>query len=156
LLPEYPAALYLLAHVERQLGNLPRSTELLQKLVQIEPRDSDGQFLLGQNLLRLGKTQDAITRLKAAVDADPNNSDALYNLAQTLKKTGSGMRESTWSGSNRSNRAGMSWTAFSSSATSEWKPPARETGSRRSPISRRLCRRAAGVPRILRCIVISA
>jgi len=75
--------------VERQLGNLSRSSELLQTLVQIEPRDSDGQFLLGQNLLRQGKTQDAIAHLKAAVEANPDNSEALYNVAQTLEKSGS-------------------------------------------------------------------
>ena len=89
LVPEDPSVLYLLAQVERQLGTLPVSTELLAKLVQIDQGNSDAQFLLGQNLLRLDRPQDAIAHLKAAVEANPDNSEALYILAQTLQKLGS-------------------------------------------------------------------
>jgi superkiller protein 3 len=81
LSPDYPAALYLLAVV---LGSSPRSTGLLERLVALEPGNSDGLYLLGQNLLHQGKTQEGINRWKAAVAADPENSSALYNLARTL------------------------------------------------------------------------
>ena len=81
LVPNYPAALYLLAVI---LGPTPRSTELLERLVAIEPQNADALYLLGQNLLHDGKTQEAIRRWKAAVAADPANSSALYNLARTL------------------------------------------------------------------------
>ena len=56
--------------------------------MKLAPGDSDAQSLLGQNLLRLGKTDEAIEHLRLAVQANPASSEALYNLAQTLSKAG--------------------------------------------------------------------
>jgi tetratricopeptide (TPR) repeat protein len=81
LAPDYPAALYLLAAV---LGTTPEGTEVLEKLVKVDPNNADGQYLLGQCLLHEHRNQEAIAHWKAAVAADPENSSALYNLARTL------------------------------------------------------------------------
>lgn len=87
LSPDYAAALYALALVEKRANDLPRSTELLLKLVALDPRYSYAQFLLGQNLLQLGKQDEVILHWQLAVEADPNNSQALFALAETLKNT---------------------------------------------------------------------
>lgn len=85
---DYPEALYLLAQVEKQLGNIQRSTEVLDHLVLLEPSNADAQLLLGRNLLSLGKTEESIRHLQIAVGVNPNNQDALYSLAQALSRAG--------------------------------------------------------------------
>jgi len=84
LAPDYAAALYLLALLERHENNLSRSTELSRKLVALEPRNPDAQFLLGQNLLLRGQQEEAIQHWKMAIELDPKHSESLYNLARTL------------------------------------------------------------------------
>jgi tetratricopeptide (TPR) repeat protein len=88
LQPDYVEALYLLAQIEKQLGNIQRSVELLAHLVTLEPSNSDAQLLLGRNLVALGMTEDASHHLHLAVGANPNNEDALYSLAQAFSRMG--------------------------------------------------------------------
>jgi tetratricopeptide (TPR) repeat protein len=88
LQPDYPEALYLLAQVEKQLGNVQRSVDVLDHLVTLEPSNEQAQFLLGRNLLTLGKTDEAAHHLQMAVGVNPNDEDALYSLAQVLSKMG--------------------------------------------------------------------
>jgi tetratricopeptide (TPR) repeat protein len=85
----YPAPWYLLALLERQANNLALSNEALEKLVVLEPRNAAAQFVLGQNLLQVGKREEAIRRWKIALEADPENREVLLALAQTLDKAGS-------------------------------------------------------------------
>ena len=85
--PNYAPALYFLALAAKQDNDLPRSTELFEKLLVLQPENPDAQFLLGQNLEHQGKTAEAIAHWKLALQADPNYSQALYNLARALKKT---------------------------------------------------------------------
>jgi tetratricopeptide (TPR) repeat protein len=60
--------------------------EVLDRLVRIDPENTDAHYLLGQNLLRAGKTQEAVEQWKIAVKLDPQNVSSLYNLARTLAK----------------------------------------------------------------------
>jgi tetratricopeptide (TPR) repeat protein len=85
--PSYAPALYFLALAAKQDNDLPRSTELFEKLLGLQPGNPDAQFLLGQNLEHQGNTSDAVAHWKLALQADPNYSQALYNLARALKKT---------------------------------------------------------------------
>jgi tetratricopeptide (TPR) repeat protein len=84
--PSYAPALYFLALAAKQDNDLPRSTELFEKLLALQPGNPDAQFLLGQNLEHQGNSSDAVTHWKLALQADPNYSQALYNLARALKK----------------------------------------------------------------------
>jgi tetratricopeptide (TPR) repeat protein len=84
LAPDYGAALYLLALLESHENNLSRSTELSRKVVALEPRNPDAQFLLGQNLFLSGKREEAIQHWEMAIESDPKHSESLYNLARTL------------------------------------------------------------------------
>jgi len=86
LSPEDPSALYVFALAEAQMNNFSRATELLNRLVHLDPRDSDAQYLLGQMMLRLGKTQEAIKHWQISVDANPNSLKVLHDLADLLSK----------------------------------------------------------------------
>lgn len=85
--PNYAPALYFLALAAKQDNDLPRSSELFEKLLALQPGNPDAQFLLGQNLEHQGNSSDAVAHWKLALQADPNYSQALYNLARALKKT---------------------------------------------------------------------
>ncbi|MDE3179899.1 MAG: tetratricopeptide repeat protein [Acidobacteriota bacterium] len=87
--PNDPDALDLLATIERTANHLNRSTELLRKVVALEPDNSGAQYLLGRNLQDMGETQEAIQQWCLSLHADPNNTKALYRLAQELGKRGS-------------------------------------------------------------------
>jgi len=56
-------------------------------VVGLQPENSDAQYLLGQNLERMGKLDAALEHWKAAVQSDPDHSEALYNLARALSKS---------------------------------------------------------------------
>jgi tetratricopeptide (TPR) repeat protein len=86
LQPNFASALYFLALTERQENQVERATELLRKVVTLQPENADAQYLLGRYLERAGKTADAIAHWKLALHADPNQSEALYNLARALNK----------------------------------------------------------------------
>jgi Flp pilus assembly protein TadD len=87
-MPNYPSALYLLALIERQANNIERSTSLLRKVVTLEPHNSAAQCLLGRNLLRLGRTKEAVSHFRLALESDPQSGEALHNLAETLRRVG--------------------------------------------------------------------
>jgi tetratricopeptide (TPR) repeat protein len=83
---DYGAALYLLALVEKHANDVSRSTELLEKVVALEPQDADAHYQLGQNLFSLGRTEEAIQHWKMALQADPNHTESLYNLTRILTR----------------------------------------------------------------------
>jgi len=87
LQPNYVDALYFLALTTKQENQPESSTELLRRVVQLQPRNADAQYLLGQDLDHLGDHRGAIEHWKAALQDDPNHSQALFNLAKSLSKT---------------------------------------------------------------------
>jgi hypothetical protein len=44
-----------LAIAEKQLDDVSRSAQLLQQVVALEPANTDAQYLLGQDLAKMGK-----------------------------------------------------------------------------------------------------
>ena len=58
--------------------------ELFRKLTEIEPRDAEGHYLLGQDLLYFGRTSEAVAQWKTAVKLDPEHAEALYHLSRML------------------------------------------------------------------------
>jgi tetratricopeptide (TPR) repeat protein len=60
--------------------------EVLNRLVTIDPDNARAHYLLGRNLLRAGKTQEAIEHWETAVRLDPEDLSSLYNLARALAK----------------------------------------------------------------------
>jgi tetratricopeptide (TPR) repeat protein len=84
--PTLEDAYYFWALVERQTNNYRRAADLLQKAVAINPDNANTQFLLGQCLEKLGRTDEAIKHWKEAIRIDPEQSEALYNLARALNR----------------------------------------------------------------------
>ena len=58
--------------------------ELFRKLTEIDPRDAEGHYLLGQDLLYFGRTSEAVAQWKTAVKLDPEHAEALYHLSRML------------------------------------------------------------------------
>jgi len=83
---DFPPALYILALTEKQLDHIERSVGLLQQVITLEPNNADAHFLLGQGLLRLGKTSVASSHWKRCVEINPGHEEALYNLSRILRK----------------------------------------------------------------------
>jgi len=80
------SALYVLALIERHQNNDARCVELLQKVVALEPTNTNALSLLGQSLARTGNTKGAIAHWEKAVKVDPEYGEALYNLSRALSK----------------------------------------------------------------------
>ncbi len=87
LAPDYPVPYYLLALADTRTQHPAEAVEALRRLTQLQPRNADAFFLLGQNLRTLGKTQDAIAAWKQAADLDPKQTEAMYNLFREVQKT---------------------------------------------------------------------
>ena len=86
LLPDDSTSLYLLALVERSEKHTSCAINLLRKLVEREPKNSNAQYLLGLCLLQSGKEEPAIESLKAAVQANPQDLRAASELAGMSNK----------------------------------------------------------------------
>jgi tetratricopeptide (TPR) repeat protein len=85
LKPDFSSALFLQALIERQLNHLERSIELFQQTITLEPNNAEAFFLLGQNLLSLGKKKEALSHWRHCVEIKPEHVGALYNLSIILK-----------------------------------------------------------------------
>jgi len=57
---------------------------MLQKSAELDPRNADTVFVLGQELLHAGDRKAAVEQWRKAIEIDPNHSQALYNLARNL------------------------------------------------------------------------
>jgi tetratricopeptide (TPR) repeat protein len=53
----------------------------------LNPHNANAEFLLGQTLLKLNKTNEAVAALKKTVEVDPSYSQAYYSLFRALAKS---------------------------------------------------------------------
>lgn len=79
------AFLLLLGHEE---DKNKEATSLAQKVVELQPRSSAGQYLLGKALLKLGKPKEAVRALEKAVQLYPQDGKAHFLLAQAYDQIG--------------------------------------------------------------------
>jgi tetratricopeptide (TPR) repeat protein len=86
LAPENADCLYYWSLLEREQGNLPKETELLQRLVKLRPNDERAWFSLGRSLSEQSRDQEAIPPLRKAIALDPDAGGALYLLAKKVQK----------------------------------------------------------------------
>jgi tetratricopeptide (TPR) repeat protein len=70
------------------VGQFDRSIELLNRLLQHEPKNVNGRVALGVALMRNNQEARALQELKASVQDDPDNSWAHRNLGALLAKAG--------------------------------------------------------------------
>jgi tetratricopeptide (TPR) repeat protein len=86
LAPDNADCLYYWSLLEREEGNLPKETELLQRLVKLRSNDERAWFSLGRSLSEQSRDQEAIPALRKAVALDPDAGGALYLLAKKVKQ----------------------------------------------------------------------
>jgi tetratricopeptide (TPR) repeat protein len=87
LAPGNPACYFYWAFAEQAQGNIPRETDLLQKVVKLEPGNVKARLMLANSLLDQNRTAEAVTELRTVLAIDPSSPQALYKLSRALRNT---------------------------------------------------------------------
>src|SRR5271154_4847932 len=87
LAPSNPDCYFYWSFVERAKGNFAKETELLQKVVKLEPDNVKAHIMLANSLLDQNRTAEAVAELRIAVAIDPNSAAAIYKLSLAVRTT---------------------------------------------------------------------
>jgi tetratricopeptide (TPR) repeat protein len=87
LAPGNPDCYFYWSFAERAQGNFTKETELLQKVVKLEPGNVKAHIMLANNLLDQNRTAEAVADLRIALAIDPNSAQAIYKLSRALLNT---------------------------------------------------------------------
>lgn len=87
LVPQMPEPRYFLALINKQAGNLPVATRLLEEMVKMQPRALMAWYLLGQCFEQQSETAKAIAAWRQAIAINPKFGQALFALARALRST---------------------------------------------------------------------
>ena len=85
LAPANADCLYYWALLEREQSNYARESSLLQKLVELQPRDDQAWLLLGDSLSYQSRQAEAIASWREALRINPQSSQAAYKLSRALR-----------------------------------------------------------------------
>jgi tetratricopeptide (TPR) repeat protein len=72
---------------ERAQGNFTKETELLRKVVKLQPGNMKAHIKLANSLLDQNRTAEAVAELRIALAIDPNSAQAIYKLSRALRTT---------------------------------------------------------------------
>ena len=84
LAPSNPDCYFYWSLAELAKGNLTKETELLQKVVKLQPRNLKAHIKLANGLLDQNRSTEAIAEFRIALSIDPNSPQALYELSRAL------------------------------------------------------------------------
>jgi tetratricopeptide (TPR) repeat protein len=87
LAPGNPACYFYWAFAEQAQGNIPKETDLLQKVVNLEPGNVKAHLMLANSLLDQNRTAEAVAELRTVLAIDPSSPQALYKLSRALRTT---------------------------------------------------------------------
>ena len=87
LSPGNPDCYFYWSIAEEAQGDLTKQTELLQKVVKLEPGNVKAHIMLANSLLDQNRTAEAVAELRIALAIDPNSAQALYKLSRALLTT---------------------------------------------------------------------
>jgi tetratricopeptide (TPR) repeat protein len=87
LAPGNPDCYFYWSFGERAQGNLTKETELLRKVVKLQPRNVKAHIKLADSLLDQNRTAEAVAELRIALAIDPDSAQALYKLSRALRTT---------------------------------------------------------------------
>ena len=87
LAPGNPDCYFYWSSAERAQGNFPKETELLLKVVKLQPGNIKAHIMLANSLLHQNRTAEAVAELRIALAIDPNSAQALYKLSRALHNT---------------------------------------------------------------------
>jgi tetratricopeptide (TPR) repeat protein len=87
LAPGNPDCYFYWSFAERAQGNFAKETELLRKVVKLQPGNVKAHIMLANNLLDQNRTAEAVAELRIALAVDPNSAQAIYKLSRALRTT---------------------------------------------------------------------
>jgi len=87
LAPGNPDCYFYWSFGERAQGNFTKETELLRKVVKLQPRNVKAHIKLADSLLDQNRTAEAVAELRIALAIDPDSAQAVYKLSRALRTT---------------------------------------------------------------------
>jgi tetratricopeptide (TPR) repeat protein len=85
--PSNPDCYFYWSFGERAQGNFTKETELLRKVVQLQPGNVKAHIKLADSLLDQNRTAEAVAELRIALAIDPDSAQAIYKLSRALRTT---------------------------------------------------------------------
>jgi len=90
LAPDNPDCYFYWSFGERAQGNFNKETELLRKVVKLQPGNVKAHIMLADSLLDRDQTAEAVAELRIALAIDPDSAHAIYKLSRALRTTDPG------------------------------------------------------------------
>jgi tetratricopeptide (TPR) repeat protein len=87
LAPDNPDCYFYWSLAEQAQGNFTKETELLRKVVKLQPGNVQAHIMLANNLLDENQTAEAVAELRNALAIDPNSPQVIYKLSRALHTT---------------------------------------------------------------------
>jgi tetratricopeptide (TPR) repeat protein len=87
LAPDNPDCYFYWSLRERTQGNFTKETELLRKVVKLQPGNVKAHIKLADSLLHQNRTAEAVAELRIALAIDPDSAQAIYKLSRALHTT---------------------------------------------------------------------
>jgi tetratricopeptide (TPR) repeat protein len=84
LAPGNPDCYFYWSFAERAQGHFTKESELLQKVVKMEPGNVKAHIMLANSLLDQIRTAEAVAELRITLAIDPNSAKATYKLSRAL------------------------------------------------------------------------
>lgn len=87
LAPGDPDGYFYWSIAERTQGDLTKETELLRKVVKLQPGSVKAHIMLASSLLDQNRIVEAVSELRDALAIDPDSPQAVYKLSRALYST---------------------------------------------------------------------
>jgi len=85
--PSNPDCYFYWSFGERAQGNFTKETELLRKVVKLQPGNMKAHIKLANSLLDQNRTAEAVAELRIALAIDPDSGQVIYKLSRALRTT---------------------------------------------------------------------
>jgi tetratricopeptide (TPR) repeat protein len=85
--PGNPDCYFYWAFAERAKGNVSKESELLQKVVKLQPGNVKAHMMLASGLLEQDRTAEGIAELRIVLAISPNSAEAIYKLSRAVRTT---------------------------------------------------------------------
>jgi tetratricopeptide (TPR) repeat protein len=85
--PKNPDCYFYWSFADRATGDLAGETKLLQRVVDLQPRNEKAELMLADSLLDQDRESEAVAVLRNALQIDADSAQATYVLSRALLKT---------------------------------------------------------------------
>jgi Tfp pilus assembly protein PilF len=86
--PQNAKAIFRLAEIDSQKGNIEHAYQEYTKSVELQPADADAKLGLAKTLIEMNQSDRALALLEETVQLEPTNATAHYRLATLYRKMG--------------------------------------------------------------------